>query len=210
MKRLILLLLITTSAFGQSATATIQFSGTPIGAIITVNPNGFVPEIQGIEVTQQVGACSGASLQAQITSASTSIPLTVPSGCTVLPGMGIALGCAAGGGSCTSVSTIKAAGCSGTPLSCPVVQGQLGTTPVTYASGVAVTILKGGDGNNFLCGAMLTILQTLAQLGAATVNNPAVPAAASTAVATQNTAITTAVGTINSTIAGAFSCTPTQ
>jgi hypothetical protein len=212
MKKLLLIFASAVMAWGQSSSATIQFAGTNVSAILTVNAAGFTPEIQGIEITQQVGACNGTVLQAQITSGSASIPLTVPAGCTITPGMGIAIGCAAGGGSCTSVSTVKAAGCTGSaPVSCPVVQGQLGTTPGTYAAGSAVTILKGGDGNNWLCNAViLPVLQSLAQLGAATVNTAPVPATASTAVATQNTAIATAVSANALTIAGAFSCTPGQ
>lgn len=197
--------------WGQSSSTTIQFSGTSVGAILTVNANGFTPEIQSIEIQQQAAACAGTVLQSQITSASTSIPLTVPGGCTITPGMGIALGCALTGGSCTSVSTVKAAGCTGTsPVSCPVVQSQLGTTAGTYAAGAPVVILNGGDGNQILCGAMLKILQTWAGFGALTVTSAPFPQAASSAVATQNTAITTALAAINAAIAGAFSCVPTQ
>ena len=211
--RLIIALLFSASLWAQSSSATIQFAGTNVGAIITVNAAGFTPEIQGIEINGQVAGCAGITLQAQITSGSTSMPLTtIPAGCTITPGMGIALGCAASpGGSCTSVSTIKAAGCSGSPLSCPVVQSQLGTTAGTYAAGSAVTILWGGDGNNFICNKVLVpYLVYLAQQGAATVNNPAQAALASSAVATQNAAMTTAATSIASTIAGAFSCAPTQ
>ncbi len=208
MKILLTFALFAASAFAQSA-VTIQFSGTNVGAILTVNPNGFTPEIQGIEITQQVSGCSGTTLQAQITSASASMPLTVPVGCTITPGMGIALGCAAGGGSCTSVSTIKAAGCSGSPLSCPVAQGQLGTTPGTFAVNSPVTILKGGDGNNWLCNAViLPVLQSLAQLGTAKVQDAPIPALASSTVASQNAAIASADKNAV-TIAGAFTCAPT-
>lgn len=206
MKPVSILLLSALALSAQSSSATIQFAGTSVGAILTVNAAGFTPEIQGIESTSQVGTCSGATLTSQITSSSTSIPLTLPSGCAVLPGMGIALGCAANGGSCTSVATVKAAGCSAG--SCSVSQGQLGTTPGTYAAGSVVTILIGGDGNQFVCAKILPVLQALAQLGAATSQPAPLPQAASTGVATQNSAIATAVAANNSTIAGAFSCAP--
>jgi hypothetical protein len=207
----ILFLALAATALAQSSSTTIQFVGTSVGATLTVNAAGFPPEINGIEVTQVVGGCSGITLQSGITSTSTSITLTgVPASCTITPGMGIYLGCAAGGGSCTSGSTIKAAGCSGSPLSCPVVQGQLGTTPGTYATGTAVTILLGGDGNQFVCAVLLQHLKFLAQLGAVGYVPAAVPSAASTAVATQNSTIQTAIAANTSTISGAFTCTPTQ
>lgn len=207
--KLLLFLLIAVSAFGQSS-ATLQFAGTNVGSTITVNPNGFTPEIQGIEIQGQVAGCSGVTLTSQITNASTSFPVTtIPAGCTILPGWGLALGCVAGGGSCTEVATVKAAGCSAG--SCPVVQHQLGTSGGSFAAGSAVTVLWGGDGNNFLCNrVILPYLVYLANLGAATVNAAPVPGLGSTPVTTQNAAMAIAVSINNSTIAGAFSCTPSQ
>jgi hypothetical protein len=188
----------------QSATATFQFGGEPLGFTTTVNSNGFTPEIQGLETLLAQGCSSGITLASGVTSGSTSFTLSDAS--CVKPGMGLAFCPTVGAGNCTLVAVVKAAGC--TANVCSVIQGTLGTTPGTYASGTPVTVMQYGTGGSLSC-ALIAIYQTLAQKGAVTVLQPANSALASTAVATQNTAITTAAATIASLINGAFTCVPT-
>lgn len=191
-------------ALAQSATETFQFAGEPLGFTTTVNPNGFTPEINGLEGLPNPACSGGITLASGVTAGSTTFTLSDAS--CVKPGNGLAFGCAPTGGSCTMVAVVKAAGC--TNNVCSVIQGTLGTTPGTFASGTPVTVMQFGTGGALSC-ALIPIYQALAQKGAATVTPPVSPSSASTAVATQNTAIATAAAAITSLINGAFTCTPT-
>jgi hypothetical protein len=208
MKTISVLLLSAASMLAQSASATFQFAGEPVGFTVTVNPNGFTPEINGLE-SQLNSTCSGLTLASGITSGSTSYTLAgITSQCVFSPGNGLAIGCASSGGGCAVVSIIKAAGCNTGTGVCPVIQGTLGTAPGTYPSGTPITVLQFGTGGATVC-ALIPILQTFAQRGAVTVTQPANSANASTAIAAQNATITTAAATILSLINGAFGCAAT-
>lgn len=200
-------LIFSASAWAQSATATFQFAGEPLGFVTTVNPNGFVPEINGLEglLNSACGSAAPITLTVAVTSASTTFALSNAS--CVQPGNGLAFGCAPTGGGCSLVAVVKAAGC--TNNVCSVIQGTLGTTPASFPIGTAVTVMKFGTGGALSC-ALIPIYQALAQQGAVTVTQPVNSALASTAVATQNATITTAAAAILSLINGAFACAPNQ
>lgn len=203
MKTLLTFILTAASILGQSASAIFQFPGEPLGFTITVNPNGFTPEINGLE-TQLNSSCSGLTLASGVTSSSQTFTLAnVSSNCVIGPGNGLAFGCGPSGG-CTNVAVVKAAGC--TNNVCSVIQGTLGTTPGTFAAGTPVTVIQFGTGGATVC-ALIPILQNFAQRGAVTIIQPSNPANASAAIATQNTTITTAAATILSLINNAFTCT---
>jgi len=208
MKTLCIFLLAASSALAQSASATFQFAGEPLGFTVTVNPNGFTPEINGLE-SQLNPTCSGLTLASGITAGSTSYTVAgITSQCVFSPGNGFGIGCAATGGGCAVVAVIKAAGCNTGTGVCPVIQGTLGTTPGTYPTGTPVTVMQFGTGGATVC-ALIPILQTFAQRGAVTVTQPVNSANASTAIAAQNATITTAAATILSLINGAFGCAAT-
>lgn len=205
MKKLAALALLTAAlGFGQSVPVTIQFPGENIGTILTVNPNGFAPEIAGIE-TLLNPACSGLTLTQPVTASSTTFTLSNAS--CVLPGNGIGLGCAAGGAGCTEVAGVKAAGCANNI--CPVAQHQIGTTGGNYPAGTPVTVTAFGWGSSLVGCGIIPILQALAQKGSAATTQPANTSFASTAVAAQNATIASAAATILSLINGAFTCAPT-
>jgi len=205
MKTLCIFLISAASLMAQSATATFQFAGEPLGFTVTVNPNGFTPEINGLEGLLNP-ACSGTiTVTAQVTAGSTTFTLSDAS--CVKPGNGLAFGCAAAGGGCAAVAVVKLAGC--TANVCSVIQGTLGTTPATFPIGTPVTVMQFGTGGALSC-AMIPIYQALAQKGAVTVTPPVSPANASTAVATQNTAALNAASANTTTINGAFTCLPNQ
>jgi hypothetical protein len=200
------------SVLSAQSTATIQFSGevNTVSQTLTVNTNGFTPEINGLESLlapgcYQPGGAPIYTLTAAVTSVSTSY--TISNAACVQPGMGIAIGCAGSGGNCSIVAIVKAAGCAGNV--CPVVQGQLGTTAGSYAIGTPVTIIQYGNGESAVCGTALISLKQFAQLGAATASVP-VSSTTSTAIATQNSVISAALASIASIISGAFTCTPSQ
>lgn len=203
MKKLLALSFLAVNCYAQSS-ATLQFAGETVGAVLTVNTNGFTPEIQGLE-NLIVSTGNNILLTVGVTAGSTTYTLSNATG--VLPGMGLAFGCSVGGGNCSVVAVVKAAGC--TANVCQVVQGTLGTTGNlgVFAIGTPVTVIQYGNGSMLTC-SLLDKYRYLAQAGAATASTPNNSSLASTAMATQNAAIAAAAAANAAIIAAAFTCVP--
>ena len=171
-------------AFGQ-ATFPIQISAPEPAVSVTMSAEAVTSTIQFIESTIASGT-SGAQLTASATSSQTTFLVNSILG--VATCMGALIG--------SELSVITGISGSSSPYTLTVVRAMIGTTAAVHASGAGVTYTAWGDASCYVTG----LLALSVQAGMVTRPGPL--------VTTQQTAITTAQGTISTIVAAGVTHTP--